>query len=60
MSNRNRAIQICKDLAQTISKIRKSVLDSPFEVPSVSKRELEKIKRKLMKKHSITKDEINV
>ena len=60
--SRKKAIEICKNLEQTIGKMPKRIhlehKNETFEIPRAQKNSLKKIKMKLMKKHKITEKEI--
>tara|TARA_R100001594_G_scaffold129901_1_gene168747 strand:+ start:536 stop:727 length:192 start_codon:yes stop_codon:yes gene_type:complete len=62
MSKREKAIEICKNLKQTIKKIgnRRIVesLSSAYEATRASKRKLNKIYDELQEKYSLTKKEL--
>ena len=53
-----RVINICKNLTQTINKIKRTVMDSPFDVPNVRKSTLERILKKLMDKYDLKKSDL--
>tara|TARA_Y100000004_G_C8725627_1_gene331994 strand:- start:267 stop:461 length:195 start_codon:yes stop_codon:yes gene_type:complete len=58
---RKRAIQICKNLKQTIAKIPENYdREYIFDPPQAKKNNLEKILDKLIKKYQIKKNEIRV
>jgi len=53
-----RVINICKNLTQTINKIKRTVMDSPFDVPNVKKSTLKRILKKLMDKYNLKKSDL--
>ena len=53
-----KVISICKNLTQTISKIKRTVMYSPFDVPNVKKSTLERILRKLMDKYDLKNSDL--
>ena len=58
--SKKRAIEICKNLAGTINNISPSIQKEheAYEMPRAKKRDLKKIKRKLMEKYCLTKKDL--
>ena len=62
--SRNKAIEICKNLNQTVSKMKYDHMfyyeDTIFEKATVRKSVLNKIKNKLIKKYTLTNSELKI
>ena len=61
MTKRERAIEICKNLTQTIDKIQGAPIEHKnevFELPRADKNQLKRIKKKLIDKYNLTTEHL--
>ncbi|QDP46390.1 MAG: hypothetical protein GOVbin1709_52 [Prokaryotic dsDNA virus sp.] len=52
------AIEICKNLSKTITRMKRVVMDSPFDVPSAKKSTLKRKLINLMKKYNLKEEDL--
>ena len=62
LTKRQRAIEICKNLTQTIDRMKGTVIEHKnevFEIPRANKSALIKLRQEKINKYKITQKEIN-
>ena len=59
--SKNRAIEICKNLEQSINTMNNKVIEfknKMFDRPSISRDKLQEIQQKVMKKYKLTREDL--